>query len=398
MRILAKFQSMASSEIMTMIPQDQFNRIKAQDPKPVFRAYVVGHEGESEGRLVGHGNVVKRWFSSTIRKLYDHIQYGLQIFHDHNADNSQGAGRDPIGEVVGKGLKTIKDKLSAIAVIYIRPDYRGLPLDVASIEADVAVEEASRGIFDIDLKQITGIALGNSAVNTPGFRGATLLAQLQAFADRTPSRTGGAKTQEFGETGGEHMTLDEMREFIKAEKVTPSDIFSMEALTADPVVTGFVKEREKSSRAGEFGARKQDQEAFIEKKAALEAQLKEKDTKLQALQVEIARGRIPELYGKAKDARKLTEQQHKFITVRLKDWTPKGAETMEKELNELLDREVDKYKEIFGDPATGSEGGAGQKAGAGDGAGTGPKDKTTAVKPEDKFLSPETNPFIPRIT
>lgn len=397
MRILAKFQSMASSEIMTMIPADQFNRIKAQDSKPVFRAYVVGHEGESEGRLVGHGNVVKRWFSSTIRKLYDRIQYGLKIFHEHNADNSQDPGRDMIGEVVGKGLKTIKDRLSAIAVIYIRPDYRGLPLDVASIEAEVSVEEAGRGIFDIDLKKITGIALGNSAVNTPGFRGATLLAQLQAFAERTPSRTRGGRTQEFGETVGGNMTLDEMREFIKAEKLTPSELFSMEALTADPVVTGFVKQREKQASAGEFGFRKQDQAVFEEKKTALEAQLKEKDEKLQALQVEIARGRIPELYGKAKDARKLTEQQHKFIAVRLKEWTPKGAETMEKELNELLDKEVDKYKEIFGDPAVGGDGETGQKAGAGDGAGTGPKDNKPAVKPEDKFLSPETNPMIPRI-
>jgi len=40
-------------------------------------------------------------------------------------------------------------------------------------------------VHDVDVGDITGIALGNSAVEKPGFAGATLLSQIQAFANKS---------------------------------------------------------------------------------------------------------------------------------------------------------------------------------------------------------------------
>ena len=39
-------------------------------------------------------------------------------------------------------------------------------------------------VHDIDVGDITGIALGNSAVEKPGFAGATLLSQIQAMSKK----------------------------------------------------------------------------------------------------------------------------------------------------------------------------------------------------------------------
>ena len=185
MRIKAQLREMAASEIMEMIPPDKLQQIRATDPRPLFKAFVVGHEGESRGRLIGVGNVVKRWFQSTIHKLHEKITAGLQLFHGHGETNDHD-GRAKIGEVVGKRLKEVDGRESIIVACYINKDFRHLPLDVASVETDIEMRQGADGKMDIvGVDNVTGIALGNSQIDTPGFPGATLLGQLQAFEEQT---------------------------------------------------------------------------------------------------------------------------------------------------------------------------------------------------------------------
>lgn len=182
MKILAKLQNMAASEIMNIVPHDVYSDIKQKDPDPLFRAYVIGHEGEATGKILGFGSKVLHWFSSAINKLVEKLQYGTKIFHSHNVDSSH-EGRPSIGELVGKTIKTIKDRINAVAITYIYPEYRDLPLDVASIEADIQINPDD-SVHDVDVGDITGIALGSSAVDKPGFAGATLLSELQAMEEK----------------------------------------------------------------------------------------------------------------------------------------------------------------------------------------------------------------------
>jgi len=184
MRIQGKLYAMAESEIVAMVPAEKLAEIKERDSSPLLKAYVVGHEGEARGNLVGIGNVVKRWFRSAIEKLHDKIQSGLQLFHGHGPTNDN-AGRAPIGEVVGKKLMDIEDRISSVVACWIYPDFRHLPLDIASIEADVDLRgDNTDQLYVADIGQISGIALGNSQIETPGFPGATLLGQIQAFAEK----------------------------------------------------------------------------------------------------------------------------------------------------------------------------------------------------------------------
>lgn len=184
MKIRAKLLFMADSEIRAMIPPFFLERIKQKDPKPLFKAFIVGQEGEAEASWVGIGKVVKTWFADAIGKLVRRIWSGLQIFHNH-AETNIHEGREPIGEVAGTRAKTIDGKFSAVIAAYIYPEYKELPLDIASIEADVNINNDVTGdIRAVDVEEVTGIALGNSAVDRPGFPGATLLGELQAFAGK----------------------------------------------------------------------------------------------------------------------------------------------------------------------------------------------------------------------
>ena len=181
MKFTAKLQQMASSEIIDIIPKDIYEEIKQRDSHPLFQAYVVGHEGEATGEIVGVGQKIFNWFSSAINKIWKKLNYGTKVFPGHNVDSSH-EGRESIGEVVGKAIKTIKDKVNAIAIIYINPEFRDLPFNIASIEVDMDITDDN--VHDVNVGDITGIALGNSALEEPGFKGATLLSQIQAMSKK----------------------------------------------------------------------------------------------------------------------------------------------------------------------------------------------------------------------
>jgi len=379
---------MAASEIAAMIPSDVLKSVKAKDPRPLFKAFVIGHEGEARGRLVGVGNVVKRWFKSMVEKLHELIQPGLRLFHGHVATND-AAGRIPVGEVVGKRLLNIKGGLSSVVACWIYPHYRHLPFDVASIEADIDLrEDRNSNLYVTDVKQVTGIALGNSEIDTPGFPRATLLGQLQAFAKHNYPK------------GDENMiTLEEVKQAIQENKFRPSDLYDPEALFADPIISERV--REKISNVRGYDIRKFEE--LTKERVALEKRLEEKERELKKrdedmgrLKTEMAKSRVGALFTKQREERKLDERQVKFIEPKLATFSPKNPDEAEKEFNAYLDALLDEYKknaEIFGvklDDGKGAGGTGTEKS-----RGTEPDEslKKTAT-PEDDYLDPGKNPLI----
>lgn len=392
MRIPARYQAMAESELLEMIPASEYKRIKEEDPTPLFRAYVIGHEGESAGKLVEGGNIVSRWFRSAIEALYRKIQAGIKLFHDH-AETNEHEGRVPIGEVVGKALRTIKQKLSTIIVAYIKPDFRGIPLDVASIEADLVFNKDSKGTYTSDVEQVTGIALGNSAINRPGFPGASLLAQVQAFAERRPK----IKASRFNrEKEGGEMTLDEILEFIRTNKTKPSEIFDTDELAGDPIIKGFVKDASKGTSLNEYHARKRVEDEFAKAKTDYEAKIKVLEEKTSKQDAEIAKARVPTLFKKEAESRKLTDQQKKFIEKRLDKFKVTAPDKFEDEFKKHLDTEVEEFNttaELFGIKIVKAE-----DKGVTDGKEkTGAEPSTGTGQIEDKYLDPTQNPMILKV-
>lgn len=342
----ATILEMASSEILEYIPASIYETVKAQDQHPIFRAYVIGHEGISEGKVVGAGDIVKRWFSSAISKIVDKLQYGTKVFHKHIQTNVH-EGRQVIGHIVGKTKKIINDNLSAVAIMYIKPEFKDLPLNVASMEADVKLsDDQDRGIYDANVEDITGIALGDSSVQRPGFPGATLLSQIQAFAVQSQYQQG----------GGEMTTINEVRTFIKAESLTPSDIFGLGDLTKDPMIIEHIEAEKKKAVTGEYEHRKRDEDGFDKTKEKLvkdhEKKIKEKEELITKLQGENIQSKTTAWLETQKEKRELDDEQMKFIGRNLSKFKPEDPEKAEDEFNKYLDDQIDELKgikkEVFG--------------------------------------------------
>lgn len=223
----AQLQHMAEADVLAMVAPDTLDRIRRTDPHPVIRAYVVAHEGLASGSADGIGAVAIRYFQDAILAIARKLKAGTKIFHGHAATNDH-EGRESIGEVVGREVSRENGVLRTVAAVYVRPEFQSQPLDVASIEAEVEFTHGTGGEFTaVDVRGLTGIALGNSRDEKPGFPGATLLAAIQAFAvegEREPT-----------------MTRDELVAAVKAANLRPSEVFAADALKADQVVIDHVK-------------------------------------------------------------------------------------------------------------------------------------------------------------
>lgn len=380
MKFLAKLQAMSEADVLDLVPPRIMASIKREDKRPVFKAFVIGQEGEANPKLIGLGQRIQHWFTSAIQALGDKLKIGENVFNLHASTNAH-EGRTPIGEVVGKALRKVGDKLSAIAVTYLYPAYQDLKVDVASVEANILIPEGSVGrqeIEDIDVLDVTGIALGNSDINKPAFAGATLLAQLQAFAETNRSHKG----------GNEKMTLEEIRQAIQESKFQPADVFGPKVLLSDPFILEQVKEAaEKESRIKGYDFRKSGElEKDLEKaKKDLEAAQGEAKT-LKGAALKIKAEAVLDTVLKARPKLVADEKFSKYARKAYgRDFKPGEEATLQKDIEKFLDVQVDEYKEVFGEP--GKEG---------DGGGTGGGVGATEDSGKGDMTNPKENPLIPQ--
>jgi hypothetical protein len=264
-------------------------------------------------------------------------------------------GRKPIGEVVGKVLSDIAGKLSSIAIMYIYPSYRDIPLDVASIEADITLPETinpNARVVDVDVEDITAIALGNSQINKPGFAGATLLASLQEFADNASHE----KTPKEGE---KPMTKTELIAAIREAKLTLSDLFSPREIADDSTVQDVIREK----RRNEDGFETRMSTKLEAEKAKLEQEKKDLQTKLDTSLKAGLKTRAAEAVKPAIEKRKLDEKQTAFVLKNAAKFEPKSEESLAGDLDKFLDAQLDELKgfaEIYGiKPGEGGKAGVG---------------------------------------
>ena len=187
----------------------------------------------------------------------------------------------------------------------------------------------------------------------------------------------------------EKVTIDEVRDLIKADKIKPSDLFGAEVLADDPSVKGLIETENRRAVAGEYAHRKRGEEGFDKTKGELEKQLNDLKAEANTLRIATATGKVRPLYDAQKATRKLTEKQALFIEGRLEKFKPTKLEDVEKEFNFYLDSEVDEFGKIA--KLMGIE----EKATGGDkGGGTGPEDKPVGDATLNKYLDPAKNPLI----
>lgn len=377
----AEIQHMADAEILSMVDPQVLERIKQSDSHPVIKVFGIGHEGPAKGSLVGAGARVFHYVKEAIRRLHDRVQVGLATFNRH-AQTNDHAGRQKIGEVVGKKLIEVGGKAYSMAAIYLFPQFRDAPLDVASVETNVqyALDSAGEAMVS-DIESVTGIALSSREVDLPGFPGATLLGAMQAF-------------QVTHSKEGTKMTKEEIKSAISEGKLKPGDLFDKDTLVADSVVLEYIR----TEKQTEYEHAKRVEKKLGEEREARMADSKTHEAEIASLRQKAILSTAGTVLGSLITERKLDERQSKFVNSHLTDFKTEAADEtgVRKDLNSWIDGQLTQYKsiaEIFGvkdDSGQGAGGAAGLGAANREAAGNSKSD----VDPLDLTL-PENNPLIP---
>ncbi len=243
--------------------------LKARDEHPSIRLYSIGHEGEANLHLPGLGETILTWVQGAVRAIADKLKIGTAVFDRHNPDTNSHEGRTQIGEVVGKTVKQIGDRLNTLAAIYIYPQFESRPLDIASFEAEIEFDHDGNKAWPTNIRNVSGIALANSGTEIPGFPGATLVGAVQAYVQAFRS-----------DKGDNTMNLSDVKSAVKELGLKPTQVFEIGDIMGDSAVGVKVKEVTKehfvmANRVGE------ERDALREKVSKLENQNAENEKKLQ---------------------------------------------------------------------------------------------------------------------
>lgn len=381
--LLARVQSMAKEELLDLIPKDTLDRIKASgDKKPEFRAYVIGHEGQAKPNELSGGMKVQKafnWMKDVVVGLVNRLGYGCPVFDGHGSDNSH-AGRQPIGEVVGRAVREIGNKISAIAAVYLLPEHRKKQLDIASVEAEIEYVQDDNENEVLDVREVTGIALGNSAMAMPGFPGATLLSTVQAFSK-----------QDKGDTP---MDLKEVKAAIKEGKFKITDLFDRdEILESAPVSEEVDKHKGHAKRVEKQLGEEREKVVDLTKK------VEETGAKVKGLNEKLSSQTGKTMFDASATTRKLNDKEKAFISRNLNNFKSEKADAeLTSDFERWMDSQMAEYMEtakLLGVDTGKQDDGKG-KEDDGKGGGTGPTDgKDAAGNIEDKYTNAKTNDLIP---
>jgi len=381
--IQAKIRAMAEADVLKLVPDRVIRDIKREDQHPHFKAFVVSHEGIATPNIIGVGKTIQNWFASAVKSLAMKLNIGTKVFSGHEENNDHNDYRKTVGEVIGKGLEMINGLLSTVAVTYIYPQFKDDNFDIASIEADIMIPKDEREfeINEPDVLGVTGIAVGDSKIEKPAFPGATLQVALQAFAEKTPK--------------GEHkMTLEEIKSAVQEGKFKPSEVFNMKDLTADPLVTEHVEEKTNNLRG--YNIRKiADAEAKVEK---LEAENKDLKGKADEFAKHTLRETGREVFTTILKERKIDGDKKfdRYIQKMYdKAFTPTEETALKQDVNTFVDKQMDEYKDLFGEAVKVGEKISDDKDGSKD-TGVGADDKGTQGGDGTNLLDPKNNELIPQ--
>ena len=314
-------------------------RVKETDPSPEIRVYSIGHEGTANMHLPGIGNKTFTWIQAAVQWLADRLNLGTAVFDRHDPSTNAHDGRTQIGQVIGKSVKHIGDRLNTLAAIHIFPQFKSRPLDVASIEAEIEYDHDQYQAWPTQIHNVSGIALSNSGIDNPGFPGATLLGAVQAYV------------QAFGSDikGDKLMNLSDVKQAVKELGLKPTQIFDVGDIMGDTGVVEKVKE-EKATLWGTSERFKQERDELKDRVAKLEGDKAkaERDLQINTMQSKSS-SVIDSILNDAE--RKLDDKAKTFVKRNLKSFKTEAVndDGLKADLVKFVDATVVEYKELAKD-------------------------------------------------
>ncbi len=325
--ISTSIQALYGIDILSLVPMEVLNGIRARDPHPFLQAYSICHEGVSTPTLLGDVARPIRWTRRAVQSIKGALLRGLKFFSGHNADNST-ENREVLGEVVWDGQREIDGALHHVVVGYFPDKERVIDKDICSQEGEWNfVEEAGRWFAD-KLHRMTGIALSSSVRDKPAFDGARRLAMIQAL-DEDEEAPKGRKREErrVSKLDLSTASFDDIVTELKARKTFPHQLFTVEEVQAD---VAFKPVFDESARL---------KATVAERDATIKKLTDEKTVSDGALRASTARGRYDAFVG----AMKLTPRQKTFLQ---KAYPSKIADASDEALKAFIATKLEDFKSV----------------------------------------------------
>lgn len=334
--LTAAIQALSKSELDDIIDPYWIAGIKGKDPNPEVRVYSIGHEGDANLHLPGIGRKTFTWIQAAVQWVADKLSLGTPVFDRHDPNTNSHTGRNQIGEIVGKAVRQIGDRMNTLAAIYVYPQFKSRPLDVASIEAEIEYNHDGSQAWPTGIKNVSGVALSNSGIDTPGFPGATLLGAVQAYVQAFESDSGGVK-----------MNLSEVKQAAKDLGLSPSQIFNVDDIMGDSKVAEKVKEEKKNVIAGSERIQN-ERDGLKEKVIKLENAKADSDKKLQQFQMQ-SKGTT--VIDSILTERKLDDRAKAFVKRNLKNFITEATDEdgLKADLSKFVDTTSKEYQELAKD-------------------------------------------------
>lgn len=332
--ICGGIEEMAGAEVIGRIGKNRYAMIRGRDPHPMFVEFLAGHEGVSTGSLksgTGRGRPARKiWSREKVREIARKLGMGVPVFLFHSRGSRS---RKPVGEVLSAAEQWVKGMLGATGVAYIsdrvaREKIRTGEIDTCSIEAEVEChrmqKESDSWVVDA-VRNITGIALGDSRRQRPGFPGAALLAAVEEF-----ERDFENQDPLHGKTASG----------LSGRK--PSEVYSREILLDDPVVEEMIRgcrERD-AARIEELAARIEIKDKSItELSGELERFRAEENNRHMSLRAEQEAER-------ALSGLNLSAEERRIIIGELRARPPREEQDFESRVKDRVREELDKMDRL----------------------------------------------------
>lgn len=158
---------------------------------------------------------------------------------------------------------------------------------------------------------------------------------------------------------GETVTISQIKDLIKEEKIQPSTLFGRDQLIDDPFVKGYVEEERKAAGAGEYAHRKRTDEKFTSEREEWEKKEKKLNEEIDKMKKEGAKVQASDLFKTKIKERKLSEKEAAFVKSEIPYFEVADVEKLDKEVDDFLDNTVKDFKEkakIFGHGTKDEEG------------------------------------------
>ena len=172
-------------------------------------------------------STILKWTKAIIHRLAQKIKEGTKFFINHGDNTNLHDNRQSVGNILASYVKKLKGKLSNVIIGHFPDANKVKDADICSMEAEIGTSD---NVVD-DIDEVSGIALGNSDIDSPSFPGAIRLNAIQCFNTHENNNSGEGDIM----PDEPKITFQTIKQAVIDMNIYPWQLFSEDQMKQDKV-------------------------------------------------------------------------------------------------------------------------------------------------------------------